>query len=93
MTLLFFVENVDRHIEEGVDGFHEAIRKALEIVFPIISDLTLAALYAPIGFMTGLTGALFTEFAFTLAGAVIVSGIISLTLITDDVIKIFKPKH
>ncbi|AIT63232.1 efflux RND transporter permease subunit [Coxiella burnetii] len=75
------VENVYRHIEEGMDGFHAAIRGAREIAFPIISmTLTLAAVYAPIGFMTGLTGALFTEFAFTLAGAVIVSGIIALTL-------------
>lgn len=75
------VENIYRHIEEGMDGFQAAIKGAREIALPIISmTITLAAVYAPIGFMTGLTGALFTEFAYTLASAVIVSGIIALTL-------------
>ncbi|HLB57952.1 MAG TPA: efflux RND transporter permease subunit, partial [Gammaproteobacteria bacterium] len=75
------VENIYRHIEQGMDRFEAAIKGAREIALPIISmTVTLAAVYAPIGFMTGLTGALFTEFAFTLAGAVIVSGIIALTL-------------
>jgi len=75
------VENIYRHLEEGLDGFNAAIKGAREIAMPIVSmTITLAAVYAPIGFMSGLTGALFSEFAFTLAGAVIVSGIIALTL-------------
>lgn len=75
------VENVCRHIDEGLGGFDAAIRGAREIATPVISmTITLAAVYAPIGFMGGITGALFTEFAFTLASAVIVSGVIALTL-------------
>ncbi len=75
------VENIYRHIEEGLTPFKAAIRGAREIATAVISmTITLAAVYMPIGFMTGLTGALFTEFAFTLAGSVIVSGIIALTL-------------
>ncbi len=75
------VENVYRHIEEGMSPFQAALKGAREITGPVISmTLTLAAVYAPIGFVSGLTGALFQEFAFTLAGAVIVSGVISLTL-------------
>ena len=75
------VENVHRHIEEGMTPFNAAIKGAREIATAVIAmTITLAAVYAPIGFMTGLTGALFTEFAFTLAGSVIVSGIIALTL-------------
>lgn len=75
------VENIYRHIEEGLAPFDAAITGAREIATPIISmTTTLAAVYAPIGFMTGLTGALFREFAFTLAFAVIISGIIALTL-------------
>jgi len=75
------VENIYRHIEEGLTPFKAALQGAREIATPIISmTLTLAAVYAPIGFMTGLTGALFKEFAFTLSFAVILSGIIALTL-------------
>ncbi len=75
------VENIYRHIEEGYAPFEAAIAGAREIATPIISmTTTLAAVYAPIGFMTGLTGALFKEFAFTLAFAVIISGVIALTL-------------
>lgn len=75
------VENIYRHIEEGLSPYDAAIKGAREIAAPIISmTTTLAAVYAPIGFMTGLTGALFKEFAFTLAFAVIISGIIALTL-------------
>jgi len=75
------VENIYRHIEEGLAPFDAAIKGAHEIAVPIISmTTTLAAVYAPIGFMTGLTGALFKEFAFTLAFAVIISGVIALTL-------------
>lgn len=75
------VENIYRHVEEGLSPFDAAIKGAREIASPIISmTTTLAAVYAPIGFMTGLTGALFKEFAFTLAFSVILSGVIALTL-------------
>jgi multidrug efflux pump len=75
------LENIYRHIEEGLSPFDAALIGAREIASPVISmTITLAAVYAPIGFMGGLTGKLFTEFAFTLAGAVIVSGFIALTL-------------
>lgn len=75
------VENVHRHLEEGKTPFEAAIIGAREIATPVIAmTITLAAVYAPIGFMGGLTGALFKEFAFTLACSVIISGIIALTL-------------
>ncbi|HBD7065948.1 TPA: efflux RND transporter permease subunit [Legionella pneumophila] len=75
------VENVHRHLEEGKTPFESAIIGAREIATPVIAmTITLAAVYAPIGFMSGLTGALFKEFAFTLASAVIISGVIALTL-------------
>ena len=75
------VENIYRHIEEGQTPFQAALSGASEIGKPIIAmTLTLAAVYAPIGFLNGLTGALFKEFAFTLASAVVISGVIALTL-------------
>jgi|UniRef100_UPI00404A299F multidrug efflux pump len=75
------VENIERHIREGKTPFDAAILGARELVGPVISmTITLAAVYAPIGFQGGLTGALFREFAFTLAGAVTVSGFVALTL-------------
>ena len=75
------VENIHRHIEEGQSSFEAAILGARELGTPIIAmTITLAAVYAPIGFMSGLTGALFKEFAFTLASSVIISGVIALTL-------------
>ncbi|MFI8480020.1 multidrug efflux RND transporter permease subunit [Pseudomonas sp. NPDC078700] len=75
------VENIHRHIEEGKTPFDAAIEGAREIAVPVVSmTITLAAVYAPIGFLSGLTGALFKEFALTLAGAVIISGIVALTL-------------
>ncbi len=78
---IVMVENVERHIHMGKTPFRAAIDAARELVGPIISmTITLAAVYAPIGIQGGLTGALFREFAFTLAGAVIVSGIVALTL-------------
>lgn len=75
------VENVFRHIEEGKTPVQAAILGAREIVGPIIAmTITLAAVYAPIGFMGGVTGSLFREFAFALAGSVIISGVVALTL-------------
>ncbi len=75
------VENIYRHIEEGKTPIEAAVIGAREIVGPVIAmTITLAAVYAPIGFLSGLTGALFREFAFTLAGAVIISGIVAVTL-------------
>ena len=78
---IVMVENVERHIHMGKTPKQAAMDAARELVGPIISmTITLAAVYAPIGIQGGLTGALFREFAFTLAGAVIVSGIVALTL-------------
>lgn len=78
---IIVVENVHRHIEEGKSPTHAALLGAREVAAPVIAmTLTLAAVYAPIGLMGGLTGSLFKEFAFTLAGSVVVSGIIALTL-------------
>jgi multidrug efflux pump len=78
---IVMVENVERHLEMGKSPFIAARDAARELVGPIIAmTITLAAVYAPIGIQGGLTGALFREFAFTLAGAVIVSGIVALTL-------------
>ena len=78
---IVMVENVERHLQMGKTPFRAAEDAARELVGPIISmTITLAAVYAPIGIQGGLTGALFREFAFTLAGAVTVSGIVALTL-------------
>ncbi len=75
------VENVERHLREGRTPLEASLLGARELVGPIIAmTITLAAVYAPIGFQGGLTGALFREFAFTLAGAVFISGIVALTL-------------
>lgn len=74
------LENIYRHLEEGKTPFDAAIIGAREIASPVIvMTTTLAAVFAPIGFLGGMTGALFKEFAFTLAGAVIISGIVALT--------------
>lgn len=78
---IVMVENVERHLHMGKPPVRAAMDAARELVGPIISmTITLAAVYAPIGIQGGLTGALFREFAFTLAGAVVVSGIVALTL-------------
>ncbi|MBM3544988.1 MAG: multidrug efflux RND transporter permease subunit [Alphaproteobacteria bacterium] len=88
------VENIYRHIEDGMRPFQAALLGAREIVYPVIAmTITLAAVFAPIGFVSGLTGALFREFAFTLAGAVIVSGIIALTLSPMMCSKLLKGKE
>ncbi|PYX35989.1 MAG: multidrug efflux protein, partial [Acidobacteria bacterium] len=78
---IVMVENVERHLHMGKSSFQAAKDAARELVGPIIAmTITLAAVYAPVGIQGGLTGALFREFAFTLAGAVIVSGVVALTL-------------
>ena len=78
---IVMVENVERHIQGGKSPYRAAIDAARELVGPIVAmTITLAAVYAPVGIQGGLTGALFREFAFTLAGAVIVSGVVALTL-------------
>ncbi len=78
---IIVVENVNRHMEEGLSPFKAALMSGKELVGPIFAmTIVLVAVYIPIGFMGGLTGALFTEFAFTLAGSVTVSAIIALTL-------------
>ncbi|ANB19428.1 efflux RND transporter permease subunit [Dokdonella koreensis] len=79
---IIVVENIDRHIkEEGKTPFQAALVAARELTGPIIAmTIVLVAVYVPIGFQGGLTGALFTEFAFTLAGAVTVSAVVALAL-------------
>ncbi|MGV3652916.1 MAG: efflux RND transporter permease subunit [Noviherbaspirillum sp.] len=75
------LENIYRHIEEGMKPFDAALKGAKEIGFAVVAmTLTLAAVYAPVAFTPGRTGRLFAEFALTLAGAVVVSGFVALTL-------------
>jgi multidrug efflux pump len=78
---IVMVENVERHLHAGEAPLQAALRGARELVGPIIAmTITLAAVYAPVAIQGGLTGALFREFALTLAGAVVVSGVVALTL-------------
>ena len=89
---IIVVENVHRHIEEGLSPMDAALKGAHELSGSIIAiSLVLIAVYVPVGFMGGLTGALFTEFAFTLAGAVAISAIIALTLSPMMCAKFLKP--
>src|ERR1700738_379297 len=75
------VENVERHLHEGMKPFDAAIRGARELFGPIVAmTISLATVYAPIGLQGGLSGSLFREFAFTLSGAVAISGVVALTL-------------
>jgi multidrug efflux pump len=92
---IIVVENVDRHMkEEGKPPFEASIQAARELGGPIIAmTIVLVAVYVPIGFQGGLTGALFTEFAFTLAAAVTVSGIIALTLSPMMTSRIFRSEQ
>ena len=88
------VENVHRHIELGKKPLDAAIKGMQEIFVPVIAmTTTLAAVYAPLGFTQGLTGALFREFAFTLAGSVIISGLIAVTLSPMMAGRLLKPAH
>ncbi|HEY9198263.1 MAG TPA: efflux RND transporter permease subunit [Gammaproteobacteria bacterium] len=89
---IIVVENVHRHIEEGRTRLDAALLGARELALPIIAmTTTLVAVYAPIGFMGGLVGTLFTEFAFALAGAVVISGVVALTLSPMLSAKVLKP--
>lgn len=75
------VENVSRHMRDGMGRIEAALVSSRQLFAPIVAmTITLAAVYAPIGFLSGLTGVLFKEFAFTLATAVIVSGLVAITL-------------
>src|ERR1700726_2492294 len=85
------VENVERHIRDGVSRMQAALLGARELIGPIIAmTITLAAVYVPIGIQGGLTGTLFREFAFTLAGAVTISGVVALTLSPDMTAKFLR---
>jgi multidrug efflux pump len=89
---IIIVENVNRHLEEGMQPIPAAIQAARELGGPIIAmTVVLIAVYVPIGFQSGLTGALFTEFAFTLVGAVTISAIVALTLSPMMCSRLLKP--
>ena len=94
---IIVVENVNRHLEEGVAPVPAAIDAARELGWPIIAmTVVLGAVYVPIGFQSGLTGALFAEFAFALVGAVTVSGVVALTLspmLCSRLLKAHDPQH
>lgn len=91
---IIVLENIHRHIERGMQPMDAAIKGARELVGPVIAmTITLMSVYAPIGFLGGITGKLFTEFAFTLAGAVLISGVIALTLTPMMCSRILKPMH
>ncbi len=89
---IIVVENVNRHLEEGKPPLEAACLAARELAAPIVAmTIVLLAAFTPIGFQGGLTGALFTEFAFSLAGAVTVSAVIALTLSPMMCSKLLKP--
>jgi multidrug efflux pump len=94
---IIVLENIHRHIEEGMTPYDAAIKGARELAWPVVAmTTTLVAVYLPIGFQGGLTGVLFTEFAFTLAGAVLLSGVIALTLspmMSAKILKAHDPEH
>ena len=91
---IIVVENVDRHLKEGMSPFKAALQGARELGGPIVAmTIVLVAAYVPIGFQGGLTGALFTQFAFTLAGAVTISGVVALTLSPMMCSRIFRAEQ
>ncbi|MBN8213391.1 MAG: efflux RND transporter permease subunit [Xanthomonadales bacterium] len=91
---IIVLENIHRHIEEGMSPRDAALRGARELAWPVVAmTTTLVAVYLPIGFQGGLTGVLFTEFAFTLAGSVLLSGVIALTLSPMMSAKMLKPHN
>jgi multidrug efflux pump len=78
---IIVLENIHRHVEEGMTPLDASLKGARELAWPVVAmTTTLIAVYLPIGFIGGLTGTLFTEFAFSLAGAVLISGVVALTL-------------
>lgn len=86
------VENVQRHLSDGMSAIDAAIKGARELFGPVVAmTVTLAAVYTPIGFQGGLTGSLFREFALTLAGAVTISGVVALTLSPMLASRLLKP--
>ena len=90
---IIVVENIHRHIEEGMAPRDAALKGASELAGPVVAmTITLVAVYAPIGFLGGLTGTLFSEFAFTLAGSVLISGVVALTLSPMMSSKLLKPR-
>ncbi|OGT56571.1 MAG: multidrug efflux protein [Gammaproteobacteria bacterium RIFCSPHIGHO2_12_FULL_42_10] len=91
---IIVVENIHRHLEAGTERVSAALKGAYELANPILAiTVVLIAVYLPIGFMGGLTGALFTEFAFTLAGAVTISAVIALTLSPMMCSKLLRPTN
>ncbi|WP_295802694.1 efflux RND transporter permease subunit [uncultured Microbulbifer sp.] len=90
---IIVLENVHRHIEEGMAPEDAAIKGARELAWPVVAmTTTLIAVYLPIGFLGGLTGTLFVEFAFSLAGAVFLSGVVALTLSPMMAAKVLRPR-
>jgi len=91
---IVMLENIYRYIEDGYAPVEAALKGSREIAFAVIAmTLTLAAVYVPIGFMTGKTGQLFTEFAWSLAGAVLISGFVALTLSPMMCAKLLRNNH
>jgi multidrug efflux pump len=91
---IIIVENVDRHLKLGATPLHASIAAARELAGPIIAiSVVLIAVYVPIGFQGGLTGIMFSEFAFTLAGAVAISAVIALTLSPMMCARFLKSEH
>ncbi len=89
---IIVLENIHRHIEEGMTPHAAALRGARELAWPVVAmTTTLVAVYLPIGFLSGITGILFVEFAFTLAGAVLISGVVALTLSPMMCAKLLRP--
>lgn len=89
---IIVLENIHRHIEEGMTPYDASIKGARELAWPVVAmTTTLVAVYLPIGFLGGITGVLFVEFAFTLAGAVMISGVIALTLSPMMCAKMLRP--
>lgn len=87
------LENIHRHIEEGLNPLEAAFKGSREVGFAVIAmTLTLASVYAPIAFVQGLTGKLFAEFAISLAGSVLISGVVALTLSPMMCSKLLRPK-
>jgi multidrug efflux pump len=91
---IIVVENVDRHLKEGAPPLQAALVAARELGGPIIAmTIVLVAAYVPVGFEGGLTGALFSQFAFTLVGAVTISGVVALTLSPMMCSRVFRPEQ